>query len=115
MKVSGKGGSPTPHTDAAAIGRSGLEALTKADGADKADKLKDKAKNTAALSDSARVDVSKRAQQIKKAKELATPDMTSVNEEKVARLQKMIDEGKYNVSAESIADRLVDEHLNIPS
>lgn len=61
----------------------------------------------------ARLDFSERAQQIKKAKELATPDM-SVDEEKVARLQKMIDEGNYKVDAEAIADSLVDEHLLMP-
>lgn len=55
-----------------------------------------------------KVDVSERAQQMKKAKEiaLATPD---INEEKVARLQKLIDSGKYNVSAKDIADKMVDE------
>ncbi len=57
-----------------------------------------------------RVDLSKRAQDMKKAKEIAmaAPD---VNEEKVARLQKLIDEGKYNVSAKDIADKMVDEEL----
>ena len=55
-----------------------------------------------------KVDVSERAQQMKKAKEVATatPD---INEEKVARLQKLIDEGKYQVSAKDIADKMVDE------
>lgn len=57
-----------------------------------------------------RVDLSKRAQDMKKAKEIAmaTPD---VNEEKVARLQKLIDEGKYKVGAKDIADKMVDEEL----
>ena len=27
------------------------------------------------------------------------------------RLQKMIDEGKYNIDAKAIADKMVDEHL----
>ncbi len=58
-----------------------------------------------------KVDVSPRAQQMKKAKEIAnsTPD---INEEKVARLQKLIDDGKYNVSAKDIADRMVDEEIS---
>lgn len=57
-----------------------------------------------------KVDLSPRAQELKKAKEIAqqTPD---INEEKVARLQKLIDEGKYKVEAKDIADKMVDEQL----
>lgn len=65
------------------------------------------------VKDSAKVDVSARAQQMQKAKEIASrPD--TVDEAKVARLQKLIDEGKYKVDADAIADRLVDEHMTIP-
>ena len=55
------------------------------------------------------VDVSARAQMMNKAKSIASQD--TVDEAKVARLQKMIDEGRYNVDASKIADKLVDEHL----
>jgi negative regulator of flagellin synthesis FlgM len=56
------------------------------------------------------VHVSERAQMFQRAKEIAgRPD--TVDESKVARLQKMIDEGKYKVDADAIADRMVDEHL----
>ena len=57
-----------------------------------------------------KVDLSPRAQEMKKAKEIAmnTPD---INEEKVARLQKLIDEGKYSVSPKDVADKMVDAHL----
>jgi negative regulator of flagellin synthesis FlgM len=57
-----------------------------------------------------KVELSTRAQDMKKAKEAAlqAPD---INEEKVARLQKMIDEGKYKVDAKDIAGKMVDEHL----
>jgi negative regulator of flagellin synthesis FlgM len=65
------------------------------------------------ISASARVDVSQRAQDIKKAKELATPS-DSIDEAKVARLQALIDSGKYKVDAEAIADRLLDEHSKMP-
>lgn len=85
----------------------------KTDRTDKADKAKaggaDKASLLARTDLGAtKVDVSERAQQMKKAKEIAqaTPD---INEEKVARLQKLIDEGKYKVSAKDIADKMVDE------
>lgn len=81
---------------------------------DKADKAKTGVADSKAsiLADTdlgaTKVDVSERAQQMKKAKEIATatPD---INEEKVARLQKLIDDGKYNVSAKDIADKMVDE------
>jgi len=57
-----------------------------------------------------KVDLSPRAQEMKKAKEIAmaAPD---IREDKVAALQKMIDEGKYKVSAKDIADKMVDEEL----
>ncbi len=60
-------------------------------------------------SDSAsRVNLSERAQDIKRIKELATaaPD---IREDRVAELQKMIDGGKYKVDAKDIADKMVDE------
>ncbi len=62
------------------------------------------------LQSSAKVNLSERAQDIKKIREvaLASPD---VDEEKVARLQKMIDEGSYKINADEIADSMVDEHL----
>ncbi len=65
------------------------------------------------VKNSANVNVSERAQMMQKAKDIASSPMT-VDEAKVARLQKLIDEGKYKVDAESIADRLVDEHMTIP-
>ncbi len=57
-----------------------------------------------------KVDLSPRAQDMKKAKEIATatPD---IDEEKVARLQKLIDSGNYSVGAKDIADKMVDEEL----
>lgn len=60
----------------------------------------------------AKVDVSERAQMMQKAKDIASN--TTVDESKVARLQKMIDEGTYKVDSDKIADRLVDEHMLIP-
>jgi negative regulator of flagellin synthesis FlgM len=60
----------------------------------------------------AKVDVSERGQMMQKAKDIASD--TSVDEGKVARLQKMIDEGSYKVDSDKIADRLLDEHMLIP-
>lgn len=65
------------------------------------------------LEDSSSVNVSERAQMMQKAKDIASSPMT-VDEAKVARLQKMIDEGTYKTDANAIADRLVDAHLALP-
>ena len=65
-----------------------------------------------AVKGDSKVDVSERAQMMQKAKDIASE--SSIDEAKVAHLQKMIDEGKYSVDADKIADRLVDEHMLIP-
>jgi negative regulator of flagellin synthesis FlgM len=64
--------------------------------------------NDSQASESSRVNLSERAQDIKRAKEIAmaTPD---IREDKVQRLQKLIDDGKYKVDASDIADKMVDE------
>jgi negative regulator of flagellin synthesis FlgM len=110
MKVTGKSPSqpqPMGNTETAKGGKiSGKESI----GADKSSATS----GASALqkSDSARVELSTRAQDIRKAKELATPS-NDVDEAKVARLQKLIDEGKYKVDAEAIADRLLDEQMKM--
>lgn len=62
---------------------------------------------------SSQIRVSDSARQIQKAKDIAS-DMT-VDEAKVSRLQKLIDDGKYNVDASAVADRMVDEHFMMKS
>ncbi len=59
--------------------------------------------------DSAKIQMSKDALGMQKAKAIAGKD--TVDEAKVARLQKLIDEGKYKVDAAAVSDRLVNEHL----
>ena len=59
--------------------------------------------------DAAKVNLSTRAQQMQKAKAIASEP--SFNADKVARLQKMIDDGTYKVDSAAVADRLVDNHL----
>ncbi len=71
------------------------------------------AKESSSTSLSAQVSLSPQAQQIKKATELAQSD--NVDEAKIAKYQSLIDSGKYQIDAAKIADRLVDEHLNMPS
>lgn len=104
MKVSSKVGNPVQTAEAAK--------LTKTN-ADAAGGAKKKSAVAESFPSSARVDVSQRGQDIKKAKELATPNAGDVDEAKVARLQALIDSGKYKVDASKIADKLVDEHMLI--
>ncbi|MBC87517.1 MAG: flagellar biosynthesis anti-sigma factor FlgM [Bdellovibrionaceae bacterium] len=58
-----------------------------------------------------KLNLSQKAQQMQKAKEIASRDLDGVDEAKVAKFQNLIDSGKYKVDAEAVADRLVDEHL----
>lgn len=62
------------------------------------------------LASAAKVDLSQRAQDMKKIKDIAmsTPE---VNADRVAHFQKLIDEGKYKVDAKAVADKMVDEQL----
>lgn len=62
---------------------------------------------------SAQVSLSKQAQQIKQATDIAKKD--SVDEKKIAYFQNLIDSGKYQVDSANIADKLVDEHLKFPT
>lgn len=59
----------------------------------------------------AKSEISPRAREFAAAKAIAsqTPD---VREEKVAALKRRIAEGKYQVDAAKVADRMVDEHLS---
>lgn len=67
--------------------------------------------SSSAQAEASRVELSPRAQEAKKIKELAVaaPD---VDEAKVAKFRQLIDEGKYKVDARAIADRMVDDHLD---
>lgn len=94
--------------------------LTDSAKSDKADGVKNKATTGAAekadaltsssLGESSRVDVSPRAQEAKRIKELAMA-ASDIDQAKVEKFRKMIDEGKYNIDAKAIADKMVDEHL----
>lgn len=82
--------------------------------ANKTDSAKSSGKSSAAagaeaVAGSTKLSLSDRAQQMQKAKEIASDQ--SIDEAKVARLQKMIDAGEYKTDAAAIADRMVDEHF----
>ncbi|MEK6772522.1 MAG: flagellar biosynthesis anti-sigma factor FlgM [Bdellovibrionota bacterium] len=66
------------------------------------------------LNESSRVDLSPRAQEARRIKELAkaAPDVDMV---KVEKFRQLIDEGKYKVDAKAVADKMVDEHLEMES
>jgi len=66
----------------------------------------------ATVGSSTKVDVSSRAQEMKRVKEMSTPS-NDIDEAKVARLQAMIDSGSYKVDAEALAERLVGEQLKM--
>lgn len=100
MKVSNKIGNPMSTSDAAKLTKSSTDAVNE---------KSRKSARSSGVESSAKVDVSQRAQDIRKAKEIAMS--SSVDEAKVERLQKLIDAGKYSVDAGTVADRLVDEHL----
>lgn len=66
--------------------------------------------SSSSLGESTKVELSPKAQEAKRIKDLAmaAPD---VDQAKVAKFRDMIDKGTYKIDAEAIADRMVDEHL----
>jgi negative regulator of flagellin synthesis FlgM len=70
----------------------------------------DKIKDLSDKNEAAKLDFSSRSQDVRQAKELAmaTPD---IDQSKVEKFRKLIDEGKYKVDAKAVADRMVEESL----
>lgn len=93
------------------INDSGKLDKTKQVGSEKKSEAFSKSNVLSDLEPSAKINVSSQAQEMKKAKEvaMAAPD---VDEAKVARLQKLIDEGKYKVKADEVADKMINAHLD---
>ena len=67
---------------------------------------------TTAKNDSASAEISTRARDMAKAKSVAS-ETSDVREAKIAELREKIANKKYNVGADAIADRLVDDHLGL--
>ena len=63
-------------------------------------------------SDSVNADISTKARDMAKAKQIAT-ESPDVREARIAELREKIQNKSYNVSADAIADRLVDDHLRM--
>ncbi len=62
--------------------------------------------------ESANADISSKAKDMAKAKQVAS-DAPDVREAKIAALKEQIQNKKYNVGADAIADKLVDDHLSM--
>ncbi|MFK8138315.1 MAG: flagellar biosynthesis anti-sigma factor FlgM [Bdellovibrionales bacterium] len=70
--------------------------------------------SSALLDSSAKVNISEKAKEINRVKELAkqAPD---VDAEKVAKFRSLIANGEYKINAGAIADKMVDEELMMSS
>jgi flagellar biosynthesis anti-sigma factor FlgM len=91
---------------------------TSAQGAKKTEKAKAEAYESAskagnsAPQGSARTEISSKAKEMAQAKQVAS-DSSDVRESKIAALREQIANKKYNVSADAVADKLVDDHLRM--
>ena len=60
---------------------------------------------------SSKLNLSKTSQDFQKIKDLVLKDSSKSREEKISRLQKLIDSGEYDINEEAVAENLVKEHL----
>ena len=100
-----------------AAGSSGISHLDKSAESKKTDKLKPSGVEkpetaTSVKSDSVNADISSKAKDMAKAKQIAS-DAPDVREAKIAELKEQIQNKKYNVGADAIADKLVDDHMGM--
>ena len=100
------------------VSRGASQSLAKAQSQGDAKNVKNKKSNASELGAvkdpmSAQVSLSKQAQQIKQATDIAKKD--SVDEKKIAYFQNLIDGGKYQMDSAKVADRLIDDHMKMPS
>ena len=113
MRVNQSPNSPVKSSDSAgaqgAQSAQGAKKTSKADGASAA-KGTDKAEAKASTAGAAKTEISGRAKDMAQAKQVAS-NAPDVREEKIAALKARIAAGKYDVDAEAIADRMVDDHL----
>ena len=68
--------------------------------------------STTTKTDSASAEISSKAKDMAHAKQVAT-DSPDTREAKIAELREKIQNKKYNVGSDAIADRLVDDHLRM--
>jgi negative regulator of flagellin synthesis FlgM len=105
MRVNNTGSSPIQGADVRS---------TKGTGRAGADKRADRSEGAGAANtaDGVKSDISTRGRELARAKEIAaeTPD---VREDKIADIKARLADGKYKVSADDIADKMVSEHLHM--
>lgn len=103
MKVTNHTGPKLQNVNSKKTGAAGLEKDLKRAGGDNSPL------EGANIGSSTKVDLSPRAKEINRVKEMAKkgPD---IDEARVAHFQNLIDKGLYKVDSEKVADRLVNEH-----
>jgi negative regulator of flagellin synthesis FlgM len=88
-------------------GASGAKRTDKSSAAESASKA-----GTAAIDSSAvKPEISSKAREFSQAKDIAS-NASDVREEKIAELKRRIASGTYQVNAQAIADKMVDEHMS---
>jgi negative regulator of flagellin synthesis FlgM len=110
MRITNNGSNPLSNPaaqDARSSETSRAYSSGRADGA----RRPERAESTSSES-AIKPDISARAREFSKAKEIATgaPD---VREEKIAELKRRIAEGKYSVDGDKVADRMVNDHMHM--
>lgn len=73
---------------------------------------KDAQPSVSTKTDSASAEISSKAKDMAKAKQVAN-DTPDVREAKIAELREKIQNKKYDVSSSAIADKLVDDHIRM--
>ena len=108
MRINPANSSPIQNADSSAAGS-----------VKKSDKMKTSAYEgkgaesaSVSNSESAKTEISSKARDMARAKQLAV-ESPDIREAKIAELKDKIQNKKYNVSAEAISDRLVDDHLRM--
>ena len=107
MRVNQSGNNPVQGNDEALVTKK-AERTANAKSSKKSGQVTDSAKN----STGATADISAKGREYAHAKSVASggPD---VREEKIAELKRRIASGKYNVDADAVADKMVNEHLDM--
>ncbi|OFZ78238.1 MAG: flagellar biosynthesis anti-sigma factor FlgM [Bdellovibrionales bacterium RIFOXYD1_FULL_53_11] len=90
-----------------ASGSRKTERASQAQGAKKTDKTG----KSAGASD-ANTEISTKGREFAKAKAVAA-DAPDIREQKIAELKKRIAEGKYKIDEKAVADKMVDEHIDM--
>jgi negative regulator of flagellin synthesis FlgM len=108
MKVGQTGSYPIQKNDSASTQKTAQSSSSQASKKTHATSPQEGERNTSG----ARTDLSAKAKEFSQAKKIASqaPD---VREDRVAELKRRIADGSYQVDADSIADRLVDDHLRM--